>query len=1044
MTCRPALLPLLTLICPLLFAPVQSWAVDANSDIDFNRDIRPILSDKCFSCHGPDEKHRKAKLRLDVADGPHSPFVAARAKWSGAAIVPGKPAQSPVFQRITTADADDRMPPASTNKTLTAREVKLLRQWIESGAKYQGHWAFIKPTRPATPAVDNRAWVTNAGDAFILSQLEQRGIAPAPPADRRTLIRRLSFDLTGLPPTPAQVEAFVNDKSPDAYKKVVDRLLASPHYGERMAQYWLDVVRYADSIGYHSDNPRNVWLYRNYVIEAFNKNKPFDVFTREQLAGDLMGADEGTKRPSDQGTKRENPAQDPRSLDGSMARSLLWERKIASGYNRLLQTTQEGGSQAKEYTAKYAADRVRNVSAAWLGVTIGCAECHDHKYDPFSQREFYSIAAFFADVQETPVGRQGETAVPTAEHLANQDDLNKQLATAEAELRKATLTVDQAQPAWEADLLKELAENERVDVAYVDDQRLPKGANKQSTWHYINKSQGPVFSGNQSRRQTAGGLVQHFFYQSKETITIQPGDTLYAYIWLDPKNPPQQVMLQFHTSSWEHRAWWGADKIPFGGVGTNGPNHKKQGDLPDKGKWVRLEVQPAQVGLKPGAKVNGFAFTQWGGLAYWDKAGVSRNGIDLPTNLIAVLKTPRDQRNKKDADALANHFRSVAPQLKPLRDKVASIKKQRDDLNKTMPKTLVTVAVNPRTMRILPRGNWLDDSGEVVQPTTPGVLGSLKTDSRATRLDLANWVVSRDNPLTARVFVNRLWMLLFGEGLARSLDDFGSQGQWPTHPRLLDWLAVEFVESGWDVKHMVRLIVSSSAYRMSSKASPELRRLDPYNKLLARQGRFRIDAEFVRDNALSIAGLLVNDLGGPSVKPYQPAGYWQHLNFPRRSWNPDAGDSLYRRGMYTHWQRSFLHPAMLAFDAPSREECTVQRPRSNTPLQALVLLNDPQYVEAARTFAERIVRAGGKTPASRINFAYQQALQRDANRFEVALLSSIFNKHAQRYKADAEAAKQLLSVGAKPAPTDIDAAELAAWTNIARIVLNLHETITRY
>ena len=743
--------------------------------ISFSRQIRPILAERCFGCHGPDDATREADLRLDQ-----------RKSAIRQAIRPGRSAESPLIERVTAKHPDDRMPPPESKKPpLTPAEIELLRRWIDQGAEYDEHWAFVPPRRPPVPPVPDPGWPINAIDHFIAQKHREHGLRPAPDADARTLVRRLHFDLVGLPPRPEDVEAFTADPSPAAYEKMVDRLLASPHFGERMAVYWLDVVRYGDTCGYHSDNHRDVWLYRDYVIQAFNSNKPFDQFTREQLAGELLP---GATR----------------------------QQKIASGYNRLLLTTEEGGAQPKEYEAKYAADRVRNTATAWMGATMGCAQCHNHKYDPYTMRDFYSFAAFFADVKEKAVGRQEQTPMPTPEQAA------------------------------------ELA---RLDA---------------------------------------------------EIVALEP-----------------------------------------------------RADEPSKAK-------------------------------------------------------------------------------------LAEAKKRREALLQQIPTTLITESAPPRTVRILPRGNWQDDSGEVVQPAIPAFLGTLDTPGRrATRLDLANWLVSRDNPMVARVFVNRVWKLMFGQGIARTLDDCGTQGARPTHPELLDWLAVDFIDSGWDVKRLVKQMVMSRTYRQSSRGTPESVQKDPANQWLARQSRFRLDAEFVRDNALAISGLLSPKIGGPSVKPYQPEGYWDFLNFPKRQYVPDQGEDQYRRGLYTYWQRTLFHPSLQAFDAPSREESCPERARSNTPLQALVLLNDPTYVEAARVFAARVLQQGGKTDAERIAAAVRLALARKPSAGETRILLALLEKHRQEYRRDEQAARALAEVGQAKPPSDLPAVELAAWTSVARTVLNLHETITR-
>jgi len=843
--------------------------------VDYNRDVRPILAENCFACHGADPAKRQAGLRLDTAEGARE-----RLKSGHAALLPGKPGASELIRRVE-AKNGLMMPPAATGKSLTPKQVATLKAWVAQGGEYAAHWAYQPlrtPAAPPTPKGLPAGWALNPVDRFIGARLAQEGLRPSPEADRPTLIRRLSLDLTGLPPTPQEVEQFVRDRSPEAYEKVVDRLLASPQYGERMAVYWLDLVRYADTDGYHGDRHRTVYPYRDYVIDSFNKNKPFDQFTLEQIAGDLLP--EGTL-----------------------------EQKIASGYHRLNMTTREGGAQAREYIAKYGAERVRTTSQVWLGATLGCAECHDHKYDPYTAKDFYSFKAFFADIKQVGL-------------YSNSDE----------ELDPVLLLPTSGQD----------AELEKLDAR---------------------------IAGLRKRLDTA---------------------------------TPELAEAQ--------------------------------------GRWEQA--------LKAGTP------------------GVARP----PAMIQAVLNVAPEARTPAQQEALAAHFRTVAPELEPTRKELAEQTRLRTALYRAIPKTLVTVAVQPEPVRVLARGNWMDKAGEVVQPGVPQFLSPLPAGRAADRLALARWLVSRENPLTARVFANRMWMLLFGAGLSRSPGDFGAQGMLPTHPELLDWLAAGFAgvsgsgfqvsgsgnskpetrdpklaTAPWDVKALIRAIVTSRTYRQSSQASKALRERDPYNLLVARQGRFRLEAEFVRDNALAVSGLLTRKTGGRSVKPYQPAGYWDHCNTfaGKLIYDQDHEGELYRRGVYTYWKRSFLHPAMLAFDAPSREECTVERPRSNTPLQALVLMNDPAFVEAARAFAERIMREGGASLPSRLNWAFRRAVARDVTERERGVLVGLYWKHYGEYYRDREAAAQLLGVGEHPVPKDLDAGELAAWTSIARTILNLHETVTR-
>jgi mono/diheme cytochrome c family protein len=796
----------------VLLAAVSHAALAPAGEIEFNRDIRPILSDRCFACHGPDATKRQADLRLDVEQS---------AKES--VIVAGKPHESEVVARITAADADTRMPPLDSGKTLTSAEIELIKRWIAAGAEYQPFWAYVKPRRHPLPSIADPTWPNNWIDSFVLNRLGAEGLSPSPDADRVTLIRRLSFDLVGLPPTPAEVDAFVSDNDPGAYERLVDRQLESPHFGERMAMYWLDLVRYADTVGYHGDQDQSISPYRDYVIDAFNENLPFDRFTREQLAGDLV-ADSGT------------------------------EQTIASGYNRLLQTSHEGGIQPKEYRAIYAADRVRNLSAVWLGATMGCCQCHDHKYDPYTSKDFYAMAAFFADVDDERHFTDGGDTLPT--------------------------------------------------------KRLPE---------------------------------------------------------LDVPTEQQRRHLDALAS-----------------------------------EVCRLEAQ-------------------------------RKDAAD-------TISADKDAADKDAAETDAT---------KALDEQLAKLKRQQEDVRKTVRRTMITVALGtPRTTRLLPRGNWLDESGEIVQPAIPEFLGVLNCQGRrATRLDLADWLVSADDGgaglLTARVMANRFWYLCFGNGLAGVLDDFGAQGEAPVHPELLDNLAVEFVESGWDVKHMLKLIVMSRAYRQSSAESPALRERDPLNRLYARQSRFRLPAEMVRDTALAASGLLVDRQGGASVKPYQPAGYYRHLNFPTRIYKHDTDERQWRRGVYVHWQRQYLHPMLKAFDAPSREECTARRPRSNTPLAALVLLNDPTFVEAARVFAERALAEGGDSFDARLDFIFRRALSRTADKTERALLADLLDEGRKQFHDSPQAAKELIGVGQEKASADVDLVELAAWTGVARAVFNMSETITR-
>ena len=832
----------------LAFLCLAASSASAVEPVEFNRDIRPILSDNCFYCHGNDASHRKAKLRLDIRED----------ALKKEAFVPGDAAASELVKRLFLTDPEEIMPPPESHKKLTPEQKELLKRWVAEGAKYQNHWAYEAPVKASVPSP------VKAIDTLVEARLKAKGLAPTDEADRRTLARRLHADLLGLPPTPEEVEAFVQDKSPDAYAKLVDRLLASPHYGERMAIGWLDVVRYADTIGYHSDTPRNVWPYRDYVIRSFNQNKPFDRFTLEQIAGDLL------------------PDADR-------------EARIGSGFNRLLLTTEEGGAQAKDYQQRMLNDRVRAVGAAWLGQTTGCAQCHDHKFDPFTQRDFFTLGAFFADIHEPDIGRREEGM------LIASPEQERSLAALAAEVAQAKKTFEAATPT----------------------------------------------------------LVSAIF-------------------------------------AWEQE--------------------------------LTEETKPA-----PAAKKT--------------KAKAKRKDPDakLAAQAAPILKKPAAQRTKPEQVIVRDYYLSLHPEaLKAERDAVAKTQKEHDAFRAAVPKSLVTTkAAVVRTVRILPRGNWMDESGEIVKAALPHYLPQPKYEGRTPdRLDLAKWLVSRENPLTARVVMNRLWMQFFGTALSKNPGDLGAQGELPPNQALLDWLAVEFMDSKWDLKHMVRLIVTSDAYKRSSVATPAQVAADPYNRELARQSPYRLDAELVRDNALAIAGLLVPKIGGPSVKPYQPDRYWENLNFPVRDYAADKDESQYRRGLYVWWQRSFLHPSMLAFDAPSREESCTDRTRSNIPQQALVMLNDPTYVEASRAFAARVLAENGDDEA-RLTWAWRRALQRRPDAQELGTLRKVLTERRAAYRADPAAAKELLKVGLTPLPAQADPAELAAWTHVTRVILNLHETLTR-
>ena len=1019
-----------------LLADAPSSAPEA---IDYNRDIRQILSNNCYACHGPDQAKLQAGLRLDKQE-----TALAVLESGGAAIVPSNSGQSKLITRIASHDDDEVMPPKEAGKRLKPEEIEKLRKWIDQGAKWKGHWSYLKVERPPLPAVKNGSWPKSPIDYFILQRLEQEGLKPSNEADRATLIRRLSFDLTGLPPSIAEVDAFVADSSPGAYEKAVDRLLSSPRYGERMAQKWLDLARYADTNGYHIDNHRDMWRYREWVIDAFNRNLPFDQFTIEQIAGDLLP-------------------------EASIS------QKIASGFHRNVMVNFEGGADPAEYLTKYVVDRVTTTATVWLGSTLACTECHDHKYDPFTQREFYQLFAYFNSVPEQGLDGQKENPrpsirVPSPEQTAEMASYRKQLAELEANVQIKLAAVRVEPQSAPVALLSEPREYIWVDDA-IPVGSTASGQEKAESWHWVNSPQ-PVLQGQKAAERTASGLGQHIFTDARQPLLIGVGDKLVAHVFLDPANPPKQVMLQFNDGTWEHRAYWGANKIDWGA--DNSPSRLAMGPLPEAGRWVRLEVDAAAVGLATGTVVNGWACTQQGGHMFWDKLGIvtrSPQGSSLyenqdtwelaerattksaaPSEVHAAVKLEPAKRNESQNQAIRDYFSryfytKTRAIFDPLNAEAEKLKKARAELESKSPLTMVMEEMpQPRETFVLTRGDFRA-KGDKVAPGVPASLPPLPAGAPANRLGLAKWLVDPANPLVSRVTVNRFWQQYFGIGLVKTSEDFGSQGEWPSHPDLLDWLSSQFVDSGWDMKALQKLIVMSATYRQSAHVDPEVLKHDPYNRLLARGPRFRLDAEMIRDNALAVSGLLDPRLGGPSVSPYQPAGLWEEVGFgpafSAQSYVQSHGIDLYRRGIYTYWKRALPYPPLVTFDAPNREVCTDSRARTNTPLQALVLLNDPSYVEAARVLAQRILAEGGPTTAERIAFAFKLCTARAPKPEEASVLSQIFDAQLAAFKQNPAAATKLISVGESPRPAGIDPSELAAWTALGNVLLNLDETITK-
>lgn len=1020
-------------LVPLLALAAGAPAVEPT--LDFNRDIRPILSNTCFKCHGFDEPQRQAALRLDTREG-----ATAELPSGARAIVPGRSGESALLERITASDPELRMPPPSSGKFLTEDQIARLRQWIDEGARYEAHWSFVAPVRHAPPPIEGAATPI---DAFIQDGLAAQGLKPSPEADKQTLIRRVTFDLTGLPPTPAEIDAFLADGSPEAYEKVVDRLLASPRYGEHMARYWLDAARYGDTHGLHFDNERSLWPYREWVIGAFNRNLPFSEFTVEQLAGDLLP-------------------------------NATREQRVATGFNRCNVTTNEGGSIDEEVLVRYAVDRVETTSTVWLGLTLGCAVCHNHKFDPVSQREFYQLFAFFNNVADKAMDGNilappPILKLPTPEQDAEAQNLRAGLAELEAKAAAELAAIDYDEPPGGT-----LLPSGPREYVWLDDE-LPPGAKPtegDQAWSFVGALDRPVFSGSKAAFRSSEGLSQHYFTEARPPLRIGEGDRFFVYVYLDPARPPRSIMLQFNDGDWEHRAFWGEDLIPYGTSGT--PSRLSLGGLPDTGQWVRLEVEAAKVGLQAGDRVNGVAFTQHGGTVLWDRLGLltrapqgderfesqaaweayarATPSEELPqpvreaVGVEPALRTPEQQALVR-AHFLRHEFAGTRERFAPFEKEIVELDKRLKKLDAEVAVTMVMAEGDgQRKTHLLERGAY-DKPGEEVQPGVPAVIAPpLPSDAPPNRLSLARWLVDPANPLPARVTVNRLWQQLFGVGLVKTAEDFGSQGEWPSHPELLDWLATEFVGSGWDVKRLMRLLVTSDAYRQSSRVTPETFERDPENRFLARGPRYRLDAEIVRDAALDLSGLLIERIGGPSVKPYQPEGLWEAVGFVgsnTEKFQRDAGEALYRRSMYTFWKRTSPPPSMSAFDAPSRETCTVRRARTNTPLQALVLMNDEQYVEAARRLAERVIREGGVSTTDRARHLFRAATSRKPTADETATLVAAYEAHLADFQADRTAADKLLGVGEAPRDAALDSAALAAWTMVANLVLNLDETVTK-
>jgi hypothetical protein len=1006
--------------------------------VDFNREVRPILSDHCFSCHGFDSKKRKADLRLDTPEG-------AYALHEGVpAVKPGDPNAGTLMQRVLSKDPDEVMPPPDSHKKLTAAQIDTLRRWIAQGAPYRKHWSFEPPVKPSVPVLAGAASGLSPVDAFLRAELHRRGLQPAPAASRESQLRRVTLDLTGLPPSVAEMDAFLADSSPEAYGRAVERLLGSVRFGEHMARYWLDAARYGDTHGLHLDNERSMWPYRDWVVRAFNQNLPFDQFTLWQLAGDLLP-------------------------------NATHDQRVASGFNRCNVTTGEGGSISEELLFRYAVDRTETTMAVWMGLTAGCAVCHDHKFDPITAKDFYSMYAFFYSAADPAMDGNILLTPPvlqlaTPEQEAQLKGLDREIQEQRERVREALAKLEYVDPAT----LTPPPPVQMGEVVWFED-AFPEKAKVEFSGEattLITAEQGPVHRGKAALRRKAKGVAQDYFADGA-AFEIPPNGVISAWCYLEPGDLPKAIMLQFHVGGWNHRAVWGEEgAIPFGRVRT--PEKVTIGGLPEAGKWVELKVPAEKVGLKPGMKVDGYAFTQFDGTVYWDSLAMrhrvepakdpawswevwqkKKQGTlvkELPNDLQNLVRGKKPEewseaQSKKLKDWwLENEYQGAREVMDGPKAEKLRLEAKRKALSDSIPSTLVMADLpQPRQAHVMQRGQY-DKPGEPVSRRTPEVFPPLPAKDAYNRTDLAAWLLSDNNPLTARVIVNRFWQQFFGTGLVKSVNDFGSQGDPPSHPELLDWLAVHFREQGWDMKALVRLLVTSEAYRQSAAVTPELLAKDPENRLLARGPRFRLDAEVLRDSALFISGLLNPAVGGKGVRPYQPDNIWEPVGFSGSNtarYVRDSGEALYRRSLYTFWKRTAPPPAMTTFDAPPRESSCLRRERSNTPLQALVLMNDIQHVEAARHFAQRILKEGGASDAERITFAWRSVVGRVPSPGESAIVLDALAKHRVRFQAEPGDASKLISFGESKPAAELPPPELAAWTLTANLLLNLDEALTQ-
>ncbi len=1026
----------------LLLASILPRSHAADEKLSFNEHVRPILSQNCFACHGTDAAHRKAGLRLDEPESAYAERKGVRA------IVPGIVEASEIWQRIISPHEDEVMPPPDAHKVpLTPVQRDVIKRWIEQGATYQRHWSFEPIARSAPPAA--KPGLEHPIDRFIAERLAPRGLALSAEAPREALVRRATLDLTGLPPTPTEVDAFVNDRSPDAYARLLDRLLASPRFGENLSRHWLDAVRYADTHGLHLDNVRTIWPYRDWVVNAFNRNLPFDQFTIEQLAGDLLP----------------NPRID---------------QLVATGYNRNILSTSEGGSIEEEAEARNTADRVDTTAAVWLGLTASCASCHDHKFDPFTTKDYYSLGAFFKGLADRCWDGNVRIAAPIAIIAPDEkkqryiDNLVAESARLEAKLRARSAELEAAG----RKVIKPGKDPVTYEVVFAEDSDLPTAETvlaPPSPGEWRGGAGVPVAGGRRALRLEGDTGRPFIFTAGDVTLTVRNEATAFVHYHGDPARPPRAVSLEFLSEEKTRRMIWG-DLSAFGAEEAKDALHA--GPLPTPGAYGRLELSACDSGVKEGKTYTGLRITQRGGSAWWDRAGAVHmttnpaadpllskdawvNSLRSGARAFSTLTLRHDinflvglsgtQQVNEEKRKLEEFYRDyiygpLRTDLEPEAHAARRLMAEQVHYEQTLPVSPISrEREEPLPAHVLIRGQY-DKPGDKVSPETPSFLPPLKPrGSRPDRLDLARWMVDPAHPLTARVAANRLWQQFMGAGLVRTPSDFGAQGEPPTHPELLDWLATEYVRTGWDTKGFIRLLMTSRAYRQDSRVTPEMLERDPENRWLARASRLRLDAEVLRDQVLALGGLLVPDIGGAPVKPYQPVNIWEPVAFGgsnTKNYVQDKGAAIYRRSLYTFWKRTAPAPSMSTFDAPARENFCMVRPRSNTPLQALALMNDVQHFEAARAFAERLLLPT-QTDAGRLELAFRSATARAPDAGELSLLATALETHRGQFSRDPEAARRVITNGESKPSDRIPAPEFAAWTMVANLVLNLDETVNR-